>query len=214
MASHSAGQGQIDKQKPEFKESRNISLGHKQILLMHRLKRTPARLAILAIFDIAKRPLSAQEIIEAIADNQHKKHDKDWLEENDWEDDEWEGGRRSRRRNLAGAKAKTNIDRATIYRAITSLKQQGVIKQIDLRHNHAHYELAGMKDHHHIICLRCGKIEDVDKCGVQDMQVRVFNQSKHFAKIQEHALEFYGICKACSSVNVIINRPGGSSDVY
>lgn len=88
-------------------------------------------------------------------------------------------------------------DHVTVYRTLKSLKTKGIIKQIDLRHNHAHYELTNLKEHHHLVCLQCGKVEDVHRCGVEVMESSVLRNSKHFAEIQQHALEFYGICKAC-----------------
>jgi len=89
-------------------------------------------------------------------------------------------------------------DQATVYRTLKSLKEKGVIKQIDLRHNHAHYELADIADHHHLICLSCGRIEDVEHCGVDEIQSTILRSAKHFAEIKAHTLEFYGLCKACA----------------
>lgn len=91
-----------------------------------------------------------------------------------------------------------NADQVTVYRTLKSFKEKGVIKQIDLRHNHAHYELTDLAEHHHLICLKCGKVEDVDHCGVEAIESSVLRSSKHFAEIKQHALEFYGICKTCS----------------
>ena len=91
------------------------------------------------------------------------------------------------------------VDQATVYRTLTSLKEKGIIKQVDLRHNHAHYELANLTEHHHLICTHCGKVEDVHRhCGVEEIQSAILRSSKHFANIQEHALEFYGVCILCS----------------
>lgn len=92
----------------------------------------------------------------------------------------------------------STTDQATVYRTLKSLKEKGVIKQIDLRHNHAHYELADNVDHHHLICLHCGRIENVAHCGVETMEGTILRDSKHFEEIRTHALEFYGICKACA----------------
>jgi Fur family ferric uptake transcriptional regulator len=92
----------------------------------------------------------------------------------------------------------SDTDQATVYRTLKLLKEKGVIKQIDLRHNHAHYELANIAEHHHLVCLRCGRIEDVERCGVEAIQSTILKNSKHFAEIQQHTLEFYGICKTCA----------------
>lgn len=89
-------------------------------------------------------------------------------------------------------------DQVTVYRTLKSFKEKGIIKQIDLRHNHAHYELANIAEHHHLICLSCGKIEDVHHCDIEATEGAVLRSSKHFAEIRQHALEFYGICKACT----------------
>lgn len=91
----------------------------------------------------------------------------------------------------------TVADQATIYRIIDTFKKKGLIKQIDLRHNHAHYELVKGIEHHHLICVECGRIEDVHHCGVGDSHTLVLKHARHFAHIHEHVLEFYGICKTC-----------------
>ncbi len=90
------------------------------------------------------------------------------------------------------------MDQATVYRILKTLKEKGLIRQIDLRHNHAHYEIAGDKEHHHLICMHCGRIEDVHDCGVEGAQELILRRSKHFSEIRQHALEFYGICKSCA----------------
>ncbi len=92
----------------------------------------------------------------------------------------------------------TDFDQATVYRTFKSLKESGIIRQIDLRHNHAHYEIANDKEHHHLICILCGRIEDVRECGVEDMHSIILRHSKYFSEIRQHALEFYGICKSCN----------------
>ncbi len=92
-----------------------------------------------------------------------------------------------------------NADQATVYRTFRTLKEKGVIRQIDLRHNHAHYEIAGAEEHHHLVCLQCGRVEDVDRCWIEDMQPAVLRRAKHFARITQHALEFYGICRSCAA---------------
>jgi len=123
-------------------------------------KATRSRLAVLAVFERNKSPLSTQAILE---------------------------------------KLPRGIDQATVYRTIKSFKEKGIIAQIDLRHNHAHYELASLKKHHHVVCLRCGRLEDVYRCDAEAIQSAVLKSSRHFAEIKEHALEFYGVCKSCAA---------------
>jgi len=100
-----------------------------------------------------------------------------------------------------------DTDQVTIYRTLKSFKNKGIIKQIDLRHNHAHYELTDIADHHHIMCIRCGRIEDVQHCGVEEIQDKVIRSSKHFSEIKQHTLEFYGICKSCVKKDADVSVP-------
>ncbi len=88
-------------------------------------------------------------------------------------------------------------DQATVYRIFKSLKEKGLIRQIDLRHNHAHYEISGSNEHHHLICVYCGRIEDVRDCGIDNTHNTILRHSRHFSEIKQHALEFYGVCKSC-----------------
>jgi Fur family transcriptional regulator, ferric uptake regulator len=90
-----------------------------------------------------------------------------------------------------------DIDYVTAYRTITMLKKAGLVRQIDFQHNHAHYELTSLGDHHHVVCTRCNKVADVLDCNVQTMIQNALRASK-FAEINQHSLEFFGLCKQCA----------------
>lgn len=91
------------------------------------------------------------------------------------------------------------LNPATVYRCITKLKNSGIIRQIDLRQNHAQYEFFDMAHHHHIICTSCGRIEDIEDCNLPAMHEQILSQTKQFTNIHHHSLEFYGLCKKCSA---------------
>src|SRR3989344_1545289 len=94
------------------------------------MKNTSGHLAILALIQKSKKPISSQDVINGIGEQ---------------------------------------LDPATVYRCIAKLKNSGIIRQIDLRQNHAHYEFFDMAHHHHIICTQCGKIEDIEGCNLEPM---------------------------------------------
>ncbi len=98
-------------------------------------------------------------------------------------------------------KVNGKTDQATIYRMLKQLKESGLIRQIDFHHSHPHYELISSKDHHHLICSRCGKSEDVPCRDMESYQATILRRSQHFNEIKEHALEFFGICKSCTRSN-------------
>lgn len=90
------------------------------------------------------------------------------------------------------------FDQTTIYRFMKNLSRVGIIRQVDLRRNHAHFEFFELDDHHHLVCTNCGRIEDVTGCGVEDMYKTILNNIKGFAEIRQHSLEFYGVCNNCN----------------
>ncbi len=94
---------------------------------------------------------------------------------------------------------KKKIDQVTVYRTLESLISIGLVSSVDLRHGHAHYELTdGRHHHHHVICQSCGDIEDVEECDMKSISKKVLKDSKKFSHINEHSLEFFGVCNKCS----------------
>jgi Fe2+ or Zn2+ uptake regulation protein len=94
---------------------------------------------------------------------------------------------------------KPGFDQATVYRIVKNLISSGIIRQVDLRHNHGHYELADAKTHHHhVICRSCGRIEDAEACLSEKFKKEVLAHSKSFSTIDDHALEFFGVCNNCT----------------
>lgn len=93
------------------------------------------------------------------------------------------------------------FDKVTVYRFMKKLRERGIIRQIDLRQNHAHFELFDPNDHHHLVCVRCGKIRDIIGCEVENMYKNILDSATGFSEIRQHSLEFYGICNICSKVS-------------
>ena len=91
-----------------------------------------------------------------------------------------------------------DIDQATVYRMLKILEDARIIRRVDFGHTHAHYEILRDDDHHHLICISCGRSEDIHKCNADEMVGAVLRGSKHFTRIERHALEFYGLCHACA----------------
>jgi len=94
------------------------------------------------------------------------------------------------------------IDLVTVYRTMASFEGKGLIRQVDLRHGHAHYELAtaDVAHHHHLICENCGKIVDISQCDTSGLEKQALKIGG-FAKLTKHSLEFFGLCKTCARKN-------------
>jgi Fe2+ or Zn2+ uptake regulation protein len=94
-------------------------------------------------------------------------------------------------------KSLKDINKVTVYRALSYLESVGLIRRVDLHKDSIYYELTS-SHHHHIICDNCGQIEGVDACISDSMFGDLIKYSKKFSSIKSHSLEFFGLCKACS----------------
>ncbi len=91
---------------------------------------------------------------------------------------------------------KPKLDAATIYRTLKSFEEKGILKRVDLRGDTTYFELND-HHHHHLICKKCGDIEDVEICEINKLSEKVLKYSLKFKTISEHSLEFFGFCVKC-----------------
>lgn len=87
------------------------------------------------------------------------------------------------------------VDRVTIFRILNSFVESGLAKKVEFQEGKARYEKAG-GDHHHFICEKCGSIEDVSDCHIDNLISDI--QKKKGILIKRHSLEFFGLCKNCT----------------
>lgn len=93
----------------------------------------------------------------------------------------------------------SGMDTATLYRGLEALVEAGIVRRVDLRHGHADYELAeGGEHHHHIVCTKCGRVEEFDWCPDKKAEKAILGRAKSFSTLADHAFEFFGLCKRCA----------------
>lgn len=122
---------------------------------------TRTRKAVLKVFLEDRKPISAEELMDALE----------------------RGG--------------VAVNKTTVYRELSFLTERSIIKEVRFLHERVkRYEAAGLGHHHHLICVSCKKVEDVELKGDLDEQEKEIYRSKGF-KVLEHALEFMGLCQEC-----------------
>lgn len=87
-------------------------------------------------------------------------------------------------------------DPATVFRIVGMFTQKGLLKPIQLNEGKFRYELSSKSDHHHLVCNKCGDIEDISDCNINALEKDIEKRKKF--KVVNHALEFFGVCPACS----------------
>ncbi len=96
---------------------------------------------------------------------------------------------------------------ATVYRTLKLLSECGLAIERKFNRQISTFEPAVYGKHHdHLICLRCGAIEEFTEPGIEALQERVARS--HGFQITDHKLELYGHCRKCAAV---FGRRGGSA---
>lgn len=85
--------------------------------------------------------------------------------------------------------------RATVFRTMKLLVDLGVVCRVLLEDGSLHYRLARGGHHHHLVCVRCGQVQDFTDCSVADW-VRELAGRSGFT-VEGHWLELYGRCQSC-----------------
>ena len=86
------------------------------------------------------------------------------------------------------------ISLGTVYRNLESLSARGLIQRIGPASQQMRFD-GVTKDHYHLRCVSCGRVEDAPMISVGDLEDAVRNQSDY--SITGHRLEFLGICPEC-----------------
>lgn len=87
-----------------------------------------------------------------------------------------------------------HISLGTIYRTLGVLREVELLRELDYSNSQSHYD-GTTSNHYHLICTRCGCIEDLDFALDEGLERRA--QANTEFLILEHRLEFYGLCPRC-----------------
>lgn len=90
------------------------------------------------------------------------------------------------------------IDRSTVYRTISMLKNRGLIDELDLMHIEGekhYYEVKTNRDHCHMACFRCGAIMEYTSSAFEKLKEDIAAQSGF--QIRVVRLEVGGFCRKC-----------------
>lgn len=84
---------------------------------------------------------------------------------------------------------------ATVYKTLDTLKALGEVQELDFGGGRAHYDGVDPVSHPHVVCTRCGRIEDV-RLGHGTMLIDRASESSGY-RLSTERLEFFGLCPGC-----------------
>jgi len=88
-----------------------------------------------------------------------------------------------------------DVGLATVYRVLTQFESAGLITRHHFEGGHSIFELNEGKHHDHIVCVRCGQVEEFYDETIEARQQKIADRLGY--DITDHSLYLYGICPEC-----------------
>ncbi|MFA5430921.1 MAG: Fur family transcriptional regulator [Candidatus Omnitrophota bacterium] len=94
-------------------------------------------------------------------------------------------------------KASLEVGLPSIYRILEELEGSGILVKIEHSSRRLYYCLCRKPyvSHHHFICSKCNKVEEVEFCNFPE--ISSFIEKKLNARVQHHSLHIEGLCSEC-----------------
>jgi len=83
---------------------------------------------------------------------------------------------------------------ATVYNTLETLRKRGLVRELSIDGERKRYD-PDIEPHHHILCIKCRKIVDVQ----MEFDVPVPDEARQQFVIFGNHIEFYGLCVDCKS---------------
>lgn len=88
-----------------------------------------------------------------------------------------------------------DVGLATVYRVLTQFESAGLITRHNFEGDHAVYELDEGEHHDHLVCVKCGLVEEFIDDVIEERQEAIAKRLDF--KITDHSLNIYGLCQQC-----------------
>lgn len=91
--------------------------------------------------------------------------------------------------------ADEDVGLATVYRVLTQFEAAGLVMRHHFEGGHSVFELNSDDHHDHIVCTKCGKVDEFFDEVIEQQQDKI--AEKLGFEITDHSLYIYGLCPSC-----------------
>jgi len=88
-----------------------------------------------------------------------------------------------------------DVGLATVYRVLTQFEAAGLVSRHHFEEGHSVYELNQGEHHDHILCVKCGRVDEFVDDIIEERQRKIARKAGY--EITDHCLYIYGVCKDC-----------------
>lgn len=89
----------------------------------------------------------------------------------------------------------SHLSLSTVYRSLQAFKKLGLVEELHFDDAHHHYEVKPTDEHHHLVCLGCGKVIEF-RHPLSRYLKRSIPESRNF-DITETEIRMAGYCAEC-----------------
>ena len=87
------------------------------------------------------------------------------------------------------------VSLSTVYKTLDLLKEKKLVNEIEIE-GEARFD-AHTDDHVNLVCIKCGRIDDLDEEYLKEIQIKAARKSKYL--ILKSNFELHGYCSQCKS---------------
>jgi Fur family ferric uptake transcriptional regulator len=87
------------------------------------------------------------------------------------------------------------IGLATVYRVLTQFEAAGLVTRHHFEGGNSVFELATADHHDHIMCMKCGKVDEFSDEVIEIRQKDIADRLGY--ELTDHGLYLYGFCPNC-----------------
>ncbi len=92
-------------------------------------------------------------------------------------------------------KKQPRLSLSTVYRTLQILKKLDLVEEVHFDEAHHHYEIKPSTEHHHLVCLGCGRVVEFQYSLVRLVK-RTVTEAKDF-EITGSEVRMTGYCSKC-----------------
>ncbi len=89
------------------------------------------------------------------------------------------------------------VGRATVYRTIRLLVDQGFLCKLAMRDGAPRYKVSQLSHHHHLVCVQCGQVREFRASVIERVLKGLGEQET--GTIVGHSIEVFVVCPLCAA---------------
>ncbi len=93
-----------------------------------------------------------------------------------------------------------SLSAATVYNTLRAFIEAGIVKELRNGDHASRFDI-NTSSHHHLVCVQCGLMTDVE---LPEVPLEKIGREHHF-EVSDYHVEIKGVCSACSGNESVVH---------